>query len=68
MEQQSISIPKAGIVTRFQTRCSIIAGANPIRARYDGSLIFLENVDLTDPILSCFGLLVSIKIIFCSCF
>ena len=55
MEQQSISISKAGIVTRLQARCSVIAAANPIRGRYDGSLTFLENVDLTDPILSRFG-------------
>ena len=55
MEQQSISISKAGIVTRLQARCSVIAAANPIRGRYDGSLTFIENVDLTDPILSRFG-------------
>ena len=55
MEQQSISISKAGIVTRLQARCSVIAASNPIRGRYDGSLTFLENVDLTDPILSRFG-------------
>lgn len=44
MEQQSISISKAGIVTSLQARCTIIAAANPIGGRYDPSLTFSENV------------------------
>ena len=52
MEQQSISISKAGIVTSLQARCSVIAAANPIGGRYDASKTFSENVELTDPILS----------------
>ena len=52
MEQQSISISKAGIVTSLQARCSVIAAANPIGGRYDSSRTFSENVELTDPILS----------------
>ena len=52
MEQQSISISKAGIVTSLQARCSVIAAANPIGGRYDSSRTFSENVELSDPILS----------------
>ena len=44
MEQQSISISKAGIVTSLQARCAVIAAANPIGGRYDPSLTFSENV------------------------
>ena len=44
MEQQTISISKAGIVTSLQARCAVIAAANPIGGRYDPSLTFAENV------------------------
>jgi len=61
MEQQSISISKAGIVTTLQARCAVIAAANPIKGRYDSSMTFIENVDLTDPILSRFDVLAVVK-------
>merc|ERR1719187_687242 len=61
MEQQSISISKAGIVTSLQARCSVIAAANPIGGRYDPSMTFSENVDLTEPILSRFDVLCVVR-------
>ncbi|OZJ03093.1 hypothetical protein BZG36_03914 [Bifiguratus adelaidae] len=61
MEQQSISISKAGIVTTLHARCSVIAAANPIRGRYNTSLPFRENVELTEPILSRFDVLCVVK-------
>jgi len=44
MEQQSISISKAGIVTSLQARCAVIAAANPIRGKYQPGLTFSQNV------------------------
>lgn len=61
MEQQSISISKAGIVTTLQARCSVIAAANPVKGRYDPSLSFFDNVDLTEPILSRFDVLCVVR-------
>eukprot|EP00743_Colponemidia_sp_Colp-15_P001012 GILK01001118.1.p1 GENE.GILK01001118.1~~GILK01001118.1.p1 ORF type:complete len:891 (+),score=144.69 GILK01001118.1:49-2721(+) len=61
MEQQSISISKAGIVTTLQARCSVIAAANPVKGRYDAQMTFQENVDLTDPILSRFDILCVVR-------
>ncbi|RWS13295.1 DNA replication licensing factor mcm2-like isoform X1 [Dinothrombium tinctorium] len=61
MEQQSISISKAGIVSSLQARCAVIAAANPIGGRYDASLTFAENVDLTEPIISRFDILCIVK-------
>jgi len=61
MEQQTISISKAGIITSLQARCSVIAAANPIGGRYDPSLTFADNVDLSEPILSRFDVLCVVK-------
>ncbi|XP_015436900.1 PREDICTED: DNA replication licensing factor Mcm2 isoform X2 [Dufourea novaeangliae] len=61
MEQQSISISKAGIVTSLHARCSVIAASNPLGGRYDASLTFSENVDLSEPILSRFDILCVVK-------
>lgn len=61
MEQQSISISKAGIVTTLQARCAIIAAANPIRGRYNPTIPFSANVELTEPILSRFDVLCVVK-------
>ena len=57
MEQQSISISKAGIVTTLHARCAVIAAANPNGGRYNSTLPLPENVDLTYPILSRFDIM-----------
>ncbi|KAI9735771.1 MAG: MCM DNA helicase complex subunit [Claussenomyces sp. TS43310] len=61
MEQQTISISKAGIVTTLQARCGIIAAANPIGGRYNGAIPFSQNVQLTEPILSRFDILCVVR-------
>jgi len=61
MEQQTISVSKAGIVATLQARCAVIAVANPIEGRYDATRTFAQNVNLTDPILSRFDILCVIR-------
>ena len=61
MEQQTISISKAGIVTTLQARCAIVAAANPIGGRYNSTIPFAQNVELTEPILSRFDILVVVR-------
>ncbi|RZF34923.1 hypothetical protein LSTR_LSTR011417 [Laodelphax striatellus] len=61
MEQQSISISKAGLVTSLQARCSVIAAANPIGGRYDPGMTFSENVNLSEPIMSRFDILCVVR-------
>ena len=61
MEQQTISISKAGIVTTLQARCAIVAAANPIGGRYNSTIPFAQNVELTEPILSRFDILCVVR-------
>ncbi|AMD22592.1 HHL178Cp [Eremothecium sinecaudum] len=56
MEQQTISIAKAGIITTLNARTSILASANPIGSRYNPNLPVTENIDLPPPLLSRFDL------------
>ncbi len=50
-----------GIVTSLQARCTVMAAANPVRGRYDASRSFLQNVDLSEPILSRFDILIVLR-------
>jgi DNA replication licensing factor MCM2 len=61
MEQQTISISKAGIVTTLHARCAIVAAANPIGGRYNSTIPFSQNVQLTEPILSRFDILCVVR-------
>ncbi|EGB05423.1 hypothetical protein AURANDRAFT_38450 [Aureococcus anophagefferens] len=54
MEQQTISIAKAGITTVLNSRTSVLAAANPIFGRYDDLRSTAENIDMMSTILSRF--------------
>jgi DNA helicase MCM8 len=56
MEQQQVSIAKAGVVASLPARCSVLAAANPRDGSYNMSKTVAENLNIAKPILSRFDL------------
>ncbi|KAJ2160128.1 minichromosome maintenance protein 5 [Coemansia sp. RSA 552] len=61
MEQQTISIAKAGITTILNARSSVLAAANPLFGRYDDTKAPGENIDFQTTILSRFDMIFIVK-------
>ncbi|KAL8161709.1 hypothetical protein V2J09_013198 [Rumex salicifolius] len=61
MEQQTISIAKAGITIALNSRTSVLAAANPPSGRYDNLKTAQDNIDLQTTILSWFDLIFIVK-------
>ncbi|KAI0772722.1 MCM-domain-containing protein [Trametes elegans] len=57
MEQQTVSIAKAGIITTLNARTSILAAANPIGSKYNPDETVTRNIDLPPTLISRFDLL-----------
>ena len=57
MEQQTISIAKAGIICQLNARTAILAAANPIHSKYDSKLSVVHNIRLPPSLLSRFDLI-----------
>ncbi|ORY75902.1 MCM-domain-containing protein [Neocallimastix californiae] len=57
MEQQTVSIAKAGIITTLNARTSILACANPIDSKYNEKLTIVQNINLPPTLMSRFDLL-----------
>merc|ERR1711865_731239 len=61
MEQQTISIAKAGITTMLNTRCSVLAAANPKFGTYDDLASTSEQMDFETTILSRFDMMFLVR-------
>ncbi|KAI9726086.1 MAG: minichromosome maintenance protein 5 [Chrysothrix sp. TS-e1954] len=61
MEQQTISIAKAGITTILNARTSVLAAANPLFGRYDDLKTPGENIDFQTTILSRFDMIFIVR-------
>jgi DNA replication licensing factor MCM4 len=57
MEQQTVSVAKAGIICTLNARTSILASANPRDSRYNPSLSVVDNIQLPPTLLSRFDLI-----------
>ncbi|KAF9994609.1 hypothetical protein BGZ80_000665 [Entomortierella chlamydospora] len=57
MEQQTVSVAKAGIITTLNARTSLLAAANPIHSQYNHKLPMVDNIDLPPTLISRFDLL-----------
>jgi len=56
MEQQTLSIAKAGIICQLNARTSILAAANPIHSKWDPKSTITENIQLPPTLMSRFDL------------
>ena len=55
MEQQTLSIAKAGIICVLNARASVLAAANPCDSRWNAKLTIVENIQLPHTLLSRLG-------------
>ena len=61
MEQQTVSIAKAGVTLTLDAKASILAAANPKYGNYDSNLTLMDNINIPSPLLSRFDLIWLIK-------
>jgi replicative DNA helicase Mcm len=57
MEQQTVTISKAGIMATLKSRCSVLAAANPKNGRFDNDTDFMKQLEFPLPLISRFDVI-----------
>ena len=57
MEQQTVSVAKAGIIATLNARTSVLACANPVGSRYNPRISVIDNIQLPPSLMSRFDLI-----------
>lgn len=61
LEQQTVSVAKAGINSTLNTRCSLLAAANPVEGRWNKNEPLAQQIDLAPPLISRFDLIFTVE-------
>jgi len=61
LEQQTVSVAKAGVNATLQSRCSLLAAANPKHGRFEKNESIMSQLDLPPPLISRFDVILYIK-------
>ncbi len=57
MEQQTVTVSKAGIIATLKSRCSVLAAANPEKGRYDENSDLMDQIKFPPPLISRFDVI-----------